>query len=67
MEWCLPPVCFRDAEHARLAANAEELIRQQHALLGDADSPGFQEYVARLRAHVAEVSKYLDTLPAPSK
>ena len=50
-------------EYARLTAEGEELVRQRGALEHDPDSEVYQQYVARLHAHLTALAAYMDTLP----
>ena len=53
----------RDAEHRRLSAEAEQLLREQAALVADPDPDAFEAYVQRLRTHIVKLAAHVAALP----
>jgi hypothetical protein len=53
----------RDAEHERLAAEAEALAREQAALADDPDPAAFEDFLERLRCHMTALAAYVAGLP----
>ncbi len=54
----------RDAEYRRLAAEAEDLLRVQAALLENPDLDVFEVYVHTLKMHMVKLAAYLAAQPA---
>ena len=53
----------RDAEHRRLSAAADELLREQAALLPEPDPDAFEAYVRKLRTHIVKLAAHVSALP----
>jgi hypothetical protein len=54
----------RDDAYARLQAEGQALLAQRDtALEADPRSATYRQYVARMRAHIAALARYLETPP----